>query len=235
MNEPQQLARVLKALEGIQSEFNSAQSGSKRVSLADLIVLAGCAGVEQAARDAGQEVTVPFTPGRMDASAEPTDVEAFQPMEPYADGFRNYEKAQYAVSAEEMLVDRAQLLTLTAPEMTVLVGGLRVLNSNHGQTTQGVFTDRPGQLSNDFFVNLLDMGTKWEEATSDANLFEGHDRKSGELKWTGTRVDLIFGSNSELRALAEVYACADSQKKFVSDFVAAWTRVMELDRFDLTR
>ena len=234
VNEPQQLARVLKALEGIQSEFNSAQSGGKRVSLADLIVLAGCAGVEQAARDAGQEVTVPFTPGRMDASAEQTDVDAFEPMEPYADGFRNYEMAQYAVSAEEMLVDRAQLLTLTAPEMTVLVGGLRVLNSNHGQTAQGVFTDRPGQLSNDFFVNLLDMGTKWEEASSDANLFEGHDRKTGELKWTGTRVDLIFGSNSELRALAEVYACADSQKKFVSDFVAAWTRVMELDRFDLT-
>jgi catalase-peroxidase len=224
---------VLQTLEEIQSGFNSAQSGGRKVSLADLIVLAGCAGVEQAAKNAGHAVTVPFSPGRMDASQEQTDVEAFEVLEPMADGFRNYQKAKYAVSAEELLLDRAQLLTLTPPEMTVLVGGMRALNANFGQTRQGVFTDRPEALTNDFFVNLLDMGTVWKAVTEDEDLFEGRDRKTGEAKWTGTRVDLIFGSNSELRALAEVYATADSQEKFVHDFVAAWTKVMNLDRFDL--
>jgi catalase-peroxidase len=227
VNQPDQLAKVLKALEGIQSGFN------KKISMADLIVLAGCAGVEKAAKNAGYDVTVPFTPGRMDASQEQTDVVSFSVMEPEADGFRNYQKAKYTVSAEEMLVDRAQLLTLTPPEMTVLVGGMRVLNTNFGGTRNGVFTDRPEALTNDFFVNLLDMGTVWKPSSADDSVFEGTDRKTGVLKWTGTRVDLIFGSNSELRALAEVYACEDSKEKFVDDFVAAWHKVMNLDRFDL--
>ncbi len=233
VNQPERLAQVLQTLEGIQSAFNSTQSGGKRISLADLIVLAGCAAIEQAAMRAGHEVSVPFTAGRMDASQEQTDVEAFEPLEPIADGFRNYQKAKYSVSAEELLVDKAQLLTLTPPEMTVLVGGLRVLNANVGQTSQGVFTDRPETLNNDFFVNLLDMGTVWQAASPDEDLFEGRDRKTGEMKWTATRVDLVFGSNSELRALSEVYAAADAQEKFVRDFVAAWTKVMNLDRFDL--
>jgi catalase-peroxidase len=234
VNQPAQLAKVLKTLEGIQSAFNKAASGGKKVSLADLIVLGGCAGVEQAAKKAGHEVTVPFTPGRMDASPEQTDVASFAVLEPVADGFRNYQKTRYAVSAEELLVDKAQLLTLTAPEMTVLVGGMRVLNANFGQSQHGVFTKRPETLSNDFFVNLLDMGTTWKAASEDKDVFEGRDRATGELKWTGTRVDLIFGSNSQLRALAEVYACEDSPEKFVHDFVAAWNKVMNLDRFDLS-
>ena len=233
VNQPAQLAQVLKTLEGIQSAFNSAQSGGKKVSLADLIVLAGCAGVEQAAKNAGHEVTVPFTPGRMDASQEQTDVESFAVLEPIADGFRNYLKGKYTVSAEELLVDKAQLLTLTAPEMTVLVGGMRVLNANFGKTQHGVFTKKPEALTNDFFVNLLDMGTEWKAASKDADVFEGHDRKTGAVKWTGTRVDLVFGSNSELRALAEVYGCEDSREKFLHDFVAAWNRVMNIDRIDL--
>ncbi len=233
VNQPAQLKTVLDTLEGIQTEFNSAQSGGKKVSLADLIVLGGCAAVEQAAKNAGCAVTVPFTPGRMDASLEQTDVESFAVLEPTADGFRNYLKGKYSVSAEELLVDRAQLLTLTAPEMTVLVGGMRVLNANFGQSQHGVFTARPETLSNDFFVNLLDMRTAWQASADDENVFEGRDRATNELKWTGTRVDLIFGSNSQLRALAEVYACADSQEKFVHDFVAAWDKVMNLDRFDL--
>jgi catalase-peroxidase len=233
VNQPAQLKTVLQTLEGIQKEFNSAQSGGKRVSLADLIVLGGCAGVEQAAKKAGQDVTVPFTPGRMDASQEQTDVEAFAVLEPAADGFRNYVKAKYAVSTEELLVDRAQLLTLTAPEMTVLVGGMRVLNTNFGQSQYGVFTKRPETLTNDFFVNLLDMRTTWKATSEDADVFEGRDRAAGETKWTGTRVDLIFGSNSQLRALAEVYGCEDSQEKFLHDFVAVWNKVMNLDRFDL--
>jgi len=233
VNQPAQLAKVLKTLEGIQSSFNGAQSGGKKVSLADLIVLAGCAGVEQAAKNAGHEVTVPFTPGRMDASEEQTDAASFGVLEPKADGFRNYQKARFAVSAEEMLVDKAQLLTLTAPEMTVLVGGLRVLNANVGKSQHGVFTKRPETLSNDFFVNLLDMSTEWKAVSKDADVFEGRDRKTGEVKWTGTRVDLVFGSNSQLRALAEVYGCEDSREKFLRDFVAAWSKVMNLDRFDL--
>jgi len=233
VNEPEQLATALKTLEGIQKEFNSAQSGAKQVSLADLIVLGGCAGVEQAAKSAGHDVTVPFTPGRTDASQEQTDVTSFHVLEPKADGFRNYLKAKYAVSAEELLVDRAQLLTLTAPEMTVLVGGLRVLNINFGQSPHGVFTKRPGTLTNDFFVNLLDMRTEWKATSEDADVFEGCDRESGELMWTGTRVDLIFGSNSQLRALVEVYGCEDSREKFLNDFIAAWNKVMNLDRFDL--
>ena len=233
VNQPEQLARVLEALEGIGQEFNGAQSNGKAVSLADLIVLGGCVGVEQAAKAAGHDVTVPFTPGRTDASAEQTDVVSFAVLEPKADGFRNYLKSQYAVSAEELLVDRAQLLSLTAPEMTVLVGGLRVLNANVGQSQHGVFTKRPEALTNDFFVNLLDLGTTWRAASEAEDVFEGHDRATGEPKWTGTRVDLIFGSNSELRALAEVYACDDAQEAFVRDFVAAWTKVMTLDRFDL--
>jgi len=232
VNQPAQLAKVLETLGGIQKAFNGAASGGKKASLADLIVLGGSAAVEQAAKKAGHDVTVPFAPGRTDASQEQTDVESFAYLEPVADGFRNYLKAKYAVSAEELLIDKAQLLTLTAPEMTVLVGGLRVLGANHGKSQHGVFTKRPETLTNDFFVNLLDMSTEWK-ATSDENVFEGHDRKSGEPKWTGARVDLIFGSNSQLRALAEVYGSADAQAKFVADFVAAWTKVMNLDRFDL--
>ena len=233
VNQPAQLATVLQTLEGIQRDFNNAQSGGKKVSLADLIVLGGCAGVEQAAKNAGHAVTVPFTPGRTDASQEQTDVEAFAVLEPVADGFRNYQKSKFTVSAEELLIDRAQLLTLTAPEMTVLIGGLRALNANAGQAPHGVFTSRPGTLTNDFFVNLLDMRTAWKPTAEDADLFVGRDRSTGELKWTGTRVDLVFGANSQLRALAEVYGCADSQEKFVNDFVAAWNKVMNLDRFDL--
>jgi len=227
VNQPQQLAKVLKTLEGIQKDFG------KKVSLADLIVLAGCAGVEKAAKDAGFNVTVPFTAGRMDASQEQTDAASFAVLEPYADGFRNYQKAKYSVTAEELMLDKAQLLTLTAPEMTVLVGGMRVLGTNFGGSKHGVFTNRPGTLTNDFFVNLLEMGTEWKATSEDEDLFEGHDRKTGKLKWTGTRVDLVFGSNSILRALAEVYAQDDSKEKFVHDFVAAWNKVMNLDRFDL--
>ena len=233
VNQPAQLSKVLKQLEGIQTEFNKAQSGSKKVSLADLIVLGGCAGIEQAAKNAGHKVTVPFAPGRMDASAEQTDTASFAVLEPIADGFRNYLKCQHTVSAETLLIDKAQLLTLTAPEMTVLVGGLRCLKTNFRGAKHGVFTKRPGALTNDFFVNLLDMGTEWKPVSQAADLFEGRDRKSGKLKWTGTRVDLIFGSNSQLRAYAEVYGCQDSQKKFLHDFVAAWNKVMNLDRFDL--
>ncbi|PKN19365.1 MAG: catalase/peroxidase HPI [Deltaproteobacteria bacterium HGW-Deltaproteobacteria-6] len=233
VNQPARLAKVLKTLEGIQSAFNDARSGGKKVSLADLIVLAGCAGVEQAAKNAGYKVTVPFAPGRMDALQEQTDVQSFAVLEPVADGFRNYQKNKYAVKPEEMLVDRAQLLTLTAPEMTVLVGGMRVLLTNSGGSRHGVFTKRPEALTNDFFVNLLDMSTMWAATAEDADIFEGRDRKTGELKWTGTRVDLIFGSNSQLRALAEVYACDDSREKFLYDFIRAWNKVMNLDRFDL--
>jgi catalase-peroxidase len=235
VNEPAQLAKVLKTLEGIQSAFNGAQAGGKKVSLADLIVLAGCAGVEEAAKKADHNVTVPFTPGRMDASQEQTDVGSFAVLEPIADGFRNYLKGKYSVSAEELLVDKAQLLTLTAPEMTVLVGGMRVLETNFGHTPHGVFTERPGALTNDFFVNLLDMGTEWKAVSQGGDVFEGRDRKTGQVKWTATRVDLVFGSSSQLRALAEVYGSADARKKFVQDFVAAWTKVMNLDRFDLAR
>lgn len=231
-NQPAQLAKVLETLENIQGAFNGAQSGGKKVSLADLIVLAGCAGVEQAAKNAGHAVEVPFTPGRMDAAQAQTDVESFAVLEPIADGFRNYQKGKYTLPAEALLVDKAQLLTLTAPEMTVLVGGLRVLDTNIGQTRHGVFTQRPESLTNDFFVNLLDMGTEWK-ATDGRDVFEGRDRATGALKWTGTRVDLVFGSHSQLRALAEVYGSADAQAKFVRDFVAAWDKVMNLDRFDL--
>ncbi|HMO39522.1 MAG TPA: catalase/peroxidase HPI [Saprospiraceae bacterium] len=235
VNNPAQLAKVLQTLEGIQKTFNSAQSVGKQVSLADLIVLGGCAGIEQAAKNAGHTITVPFTPGRTDASQAQTDVESFAVLEPNADGFRNYKKSKYTVAAEEMLVDKAQLLTLTAPEMTALVGGMRVLDTNFDQSRHGVFTTRPGALTNDFFVNLLDFGITWN-ATSDAQeTFEGRDRITGQLKWTGTRVDLIFGSNTELRAIAEVYACEDANEKFVQDFVAAWHKVMNLDRFDLAR
>jgi catalase-peroxidase len=233
VNQPARLAKVLETLEGIRTAFNSARSDLKKVSLADLIVLAGCAGVERAANDAGHDVTVPFTPGRMDAAQEQTDAASFAVLEPVADGFRNYLKTRFSVSAEELLVDRAQLLTLTAPEMTVLIGGLRVLNTNFGQTQHGVFTKRPGTLTNDFFVNLIDMGTIWKATSEDHDLFKGSDRVTGELKWTATRVDLIFGSNSQLRALAEVYACEDSLEKFLHDFVLAWNKVMNLDRFDL--
>ncbi|MFW9937589.1 MAG: catalase/peroxidase HPI [Candidatus Thorarchaeota archaeon] len=233
INQPTQLVKVLETLERVRAEFNDAQSDGKKISLADLIVLAGCAGIEQAAKNAGYQVEVPFTPGRMDASREQTDEKSFTFLEPKADGFRNYQKAVYAVSAEEMLIDRAQLLTLTAPEMTVLVGGLRVLNTNFGGTKHGVFTKRPEALTNDFFVNLLDMNTTWKAANEDKTLFEGHDIESNELKWTATRVDLIFGSNSQLRALAEVYGSDDAQEKFLHDFVAAWNKVMNLDRFDL--
>jgi catalase-peroxidase len=232
VNQPAQLARVLDTLEGIQEAFDGAAGGGKKVSLADLIVLGGSAAVEQAAKKAGHDVTVPFAPGRTDASQAQTDVESFAYLEPVADGFRNYLKARYAVPAEELLIDKAQLLTLTAPEMTVLVGGLRVLGANHGKSQHGVFTTRPETLTTDFFVNILDMSTEWK-ATADDNVFEGHDRRTGKLKWTGTRVDLIFGSNSELRALAEVYGSADAQAKFVADFAAAWTKVMNADRFDL--
>ncbi len=233
VSQPAQLKTVLQTLEEIQKEFNSAQSGGKRVSLADLIVLSGCAGVEYAAKKAGHDVTVPFTPGRTDASQEQTDVESFAVLEPAADGFRNYLRTKYAVSTEELLVDRAQHLTLTAPELTVLVGGMRVLNANFGKSQHGVFTKRPETLTNDFFVNLLDTRTSWKATSEDEYMFEGRDRVTGELKWTGTRVDLIFGSNSQLRALAEVYGCEDSQEKFLHDFVAAWNKVMNLDRFDL--
>ena len=231
VNQPEQLKAVLAALEKIQQEFNSSQKGGKKVSLADLIVLAGAAAIEQAAKNAGQGVSVPFLPGRTDASQEQTDVASFGVLEPKADGFRNYLKAKFSVSAEELLVDKAQLLKLTAPEMAVLVGGLRVLNINYGQSKHGVFTKRPETLTNDFFVNLLDMGTAWKPTTDDADVFEGRDRATGELKWTGTRVDLIFGSNSQLRAVAEVYAEIDSQEKFLQDFVAAWNKVMNADRF----
>jgi catalase-peroxidase len=235
VNQPAPLAKVLKTLEGIQRAFNGAQSAGKMMSLADLIVLAGCAGVEQAAKNADQSVTVPFTPGRMDAAQDQTDVESFAVLEPIADGFRNYLKGKYTVPAEALLIDKAQLLTLTAPEMTVLIGGMRVLQTNVGGVKHGVFTKRPQALTNDFFVNLLDMGTEWKPASKDAAIFEGRDRKTGELRWTGTRVDLVFGSNSQLRALAEVYASSDAQKKFVHDFAAAWNKVMNLDRFDLAR
>ncbi|MBU1404104.1 MAG: catalase/peroxidase HPI [Proteobacteria bacterium] len=233
VNQPKQLSKVLATLESIQKKFNSAQSGKKRVSLADLIVLGGCAAIEQAAKKAGHKVVVPFTPGRTDASQEQTDAKSFSVLEPKADGFRNYLKSKYAVTAEELLVDRAQLLTLTAPEMTVLVGGMRALNANFGQAKHGVFTKRPETLTNDFFVNLLDMSTTWKPAPADENIFEGRDRVSGKVKWTGSRVDLVFGANSQLRALAEVYAQGDAEKKFVRDFVAAWDKVMNLDRFDL--
>jgi catalase-peroxidase len=235
VNQPARLARVLRTLEEIRSAFNSTASGGRKVSLADLIVLAGCAGVEQAAKNAGHEVMAPFTPGRMDASQEQTDPVSFAVLEPKADGFRNYQKTHYAASAEELLVDKAQLLTLTAPEMTVLVGGMRVLNTNIGESKHGVFTKRPEALTSDFFTNLLDMGTEWKPVAKDADVFEGRDRKTGEVLWTGTRVDLIFGSNAQLRALAEVYGSADGEEKFLHDFVAAWTKVMNLDRFDLAR
>ncbi|MGJ8582782.1 MAG: catalase/peroxidase HPI [Marinosulfonomonas sp.] len=232
-NQPDQLAKVLKTLEGIQADFNADQSGGKKVSLADLIVLGGAAAVEQAAKAAGHDVVVPFTAGRMDASAEQTDAESFDVLEPVADGFRNYLEKEFSISAEELLIDRAQLLTLTAPEMTVLVGGLRALNANTGQAQHGVLTTRPETLTNDFFVNLLDMATEWKPASDKDGVYEGRDRESGDLKWTGTRVDLVFGSNSQLRALAEVYAQGDSEPRFVNDFVSAWTKVMDADRFDL--
>jgi len=233
VNHPVELAKVIAKLESIQLAFNNSHSGGKKVSLADLIVLGGCAAVEQAAKNAGHEVTVPFTPGRMDASAEHTDVASFSVLEPIADGFRNYLKCQYTVSSEALLVDKAQLLTLTAPEMTVLIGGMRVLKTNAGATQHGAFTKRPESLSNDFFVNLLDMSTEWKPVSRDADVYEGRDRKTGELKWTGTRVDLVLGSNSELRAVSEVYGSSDAEAKFVHDFVAAWNKVMNLDRFDL--
>jgi catalase-peroxidase len=233
VNQPAQLAKVLETLEAIQKEFNASQSGGTKVSLADLIVLGGGAAIEKAAKGAGHEVKVPFTPGRMDASQEQTDAHSFAPLEPTADGFRNYLRGKQRVSAEELLVDRAQLLTLTAPEMTVLVGGLRVLGANVGKSTHGVFTKRPETLTNDFFVNLVDMSTQWHPSAGSEGVYEGRDRKTNEVKWTGTRVDLIFGSNSQLRALTEVYACSDSKEKFVKDFVAAWTKVMNADRFDL--
>jgi len=234
-NQPAQLAKVLKTLEGIQSAFNGAQSGGKKVSLADLIVLGGDAAIEAAAKKAGHDVQVPFAPGRMDASQEQTDVESFAVLEPIADGFRNYLKGKYSVPAESLLIDKAQLLTLTAPEMTVLIGGMRVLKTNVGGTQHGVFTKRLEALTNDFFVNLLDMNTQWKPVTKEADAFEGRDCKTGQRKWTGTRIDLVFGSNSILRALAEVYGSADGEKKFVHDFVAAWTKVMNLDRFDLAQ
>jgi catalase-peroxidase len=233
VNQPAELARVLSALDAIRTEFNDAQSGGKKVSLADLIVLGGCAGVEAAAKKAGHQVTVPFSPGRTDASQEQTDVASFAPLEPLADGFRNYARKGLEASAAELLVDKAQLLTLTAPEMTVLIGGLRVLNANVGQSSHGVFTTRPETLTNDFFVNLLDMRTKWQRSAAAEGVLEGRDRATGDLKWTGTVVDLVFGSNSQLRAVAEVYGSADAQDVFVRDFVAAWNKVMNLDRFDL--
>jgi catalase-peroxidase len=233
VNQPAQLAKVLQALDAIRKEFNATQSGDKQVSLADLIVLGGSAAVEKAAKDAGVDVTVPFSPGRADASQAQTDAESFEVMEPVADGFRNYLKGTSAVPAEVSLVDRAQLLTLTAPEMTVLVGGLRVLGANSGQSVRGVFTKTPETLTNDFFVNLLDMSTEWKAIDGSNNVYEGRDRKTGEVKWTGTRADLVFGSHSQLRAFAEVYASADAKQKFVKDFVKAWTKVMNADRFDL--
>ena len=233
VNQPAELAQVLSTLETVQAAFNGAAGRGKKVSLADLIVLGGCAAVEQAARKAGHEVKVPFSPGRMDASQEQTDVDSFAVLEPTADGFRNFARKGLEGSAAELLVDRASLMTLTAPETTVLVGGLRALNANVGQARHGVFTRRPEALTNDFFVNLLDMGTKWQESATSEGVLEGRDRATGELKWTGTIVDLVFGSNSQLRALAEVYGCSDSQQPFVHDFVAAWSKVMNLDRFDL--
>jgi catalase-peroxidase len=233
VNNPAQLSTVLAKLEFIQNEFNSAQADNKRVSLADLIVLGGCAAVEKAARDGGHNVTVPFTPGRADALPEQTEVDSFRYLEPQADGFRNYKRSHHTTPSEEMLVDKANLLTLTAPEMTVLIGGMRVLNTNYDGSQHGVFTKSPGTLTNDFFVNLLDMSTKWQTTNGTGEVFEGRDRETGERKWTGTRVDLIFGSHSELRALAEVYACWDSKEKFVNNFIAAWDKVMNLDRFDL--
>lgn len=233
VNNPFQLGQVLAKLENVQANFNKAQSGSKKVSLADIIVLGGCAAIESAAKKAGFEVTVPFTPGRTDATQEQTEIDSFAFLEPQADGFRNYTKKKYSVTAEELLVDKAQLMTLTAPEMTVLVGGMRVLNANYDHSSMGVFTDNPETLTNDFFVNLLDMGTVWNKKSGSEGVYEGRDRSTGAVKWTGSRVDLVFGSNSELRAIAEVYACDDSKEKFVNDFVAAWTKVMELDRFDL--
>jgi catalase-peroxidase len=233
VNQPAQLARVLKALEGIQTAFNGSAAGGKKVSLADLIVLAGCAAIEKAAKNAGQDVSVPFTPGRTDSSQEQTDVESFEVLEPIADGFRNYLKGRYVVPSEALLIDKAQLLTLTAPEMTVLIGGMRVLGTNADKSKHGVFTKQVESLTNDFFVNLLDMGTEWKPVSKVEDVFEGRCCKSGEVKWSGTRVDLVFGSNAQLRALSEVYASSDAQKKFVHDFVAAWNKVMNLDRFDL--
>ena len=233
VNQPAELAKVLKSLEAIQTEFNGSQSGGKNVSLADLIVLGGCAAVEEASKKGGHTAKVPFTPGRTDASQEQTDVNAFEVLEPAADGFRNYLRKGHERSAEELLVDRARFLTLTAPEMTVLIGGLRVLNANFEHSKNGVFTDRSGTLTNDFFVNLLDMNTVWHSSSACEGEYEGRDRATGEVKWTGTRVDLVFGSNSQLRALAEVYACDDSKETFVKDFVAAWNKVMNLDRFDV--
>jgi len=234
VNQPKQLAKVLAKLEAIQKEFNSSQKGGKKISLADLIVLGGCAGVAEAAKKAGHDVKVPFTPGRTDAVQEQTDVDSFAVLEPKADGFRNYLRYQNGVPAEELLVDKAQLLRLTAPEMTVLIGGLRVLGANAGGSKHGVFTKQPEKLTNDFFVNLLDMNTKWQPSTADgAGVYEGRDRKTGEVKWTGTRVDLIFGSHSQLRALAETYASSDSKERFVKDFVATWAKVMNADRYDL--
>ena len=233
VNNPSQLSKVLDVLEGIQKAFNDTQKGGKKISLADLIVLAGCAAVEKAAKDAGHDITVPFTPGRMDASQEKTDVESMALLEPVADGFRNYRQAKNTVATEALLVDKAQLLTLTAPELTALVGGLRVLNTNFDGSAHGVFTERPGVLTNDFYVNLLDMGTAWKPATEDRELFQGYARATGKPTWTATRADLVFGSNAELRAVAEVYGSADGKQKFVKDFVAAWDKVMNLDRFDL--
>jgi len=235
VNQPAELAKALRTLETIEKDFNGAQSGGKKVSLADLIVLGGCAAVEAAAKKAGHDVQVPFSPGRTDTSQEQTDVHSFAVMEPTADGFRNYLGKGHQRSAEELLVDRAQMLTLTAPEMTVLVGGMRALNANFGQSQHGIFTKRPETLTNDFFVNLLDMRTKWQAASTPEGVFEGRDRATGETKWTGTRVDLVFGSNSQLRAIAEFYACDDSKEAFVKDFVAAWNKVMNLDRYDLRK
>jgi catalase-peroxidase len=233
VNQPFELGKVLQALETIQKDFNGTKSGGKKVSLADLIVLGGCAAVEEAAKKAGHDVKVPFSPGRADASQEQTDVDSFAVLEPIADGFRNYIRKGHEGAAAELLVDKANLLTLTAPEMTVLIGGLRALNANFGQSAHGVFTKRPGTLTNDFFVNLLDMNTKWQKAATSDGVLEGRDRATGNLKWTGTVVDLVFGSNSQLRALAEAYACGDSEPDFVRDFAAAWSKVMNLDRFDL--
>lgn len=233
VNNPPQLAKVLQTLESIQGDFNNSQSGSKKISMADMIVLGGCVGVELAAQNAGHEITVPFTPGRTDATAEQTDIESFTILEPFADGFRNYVRDSYPVSTEELLVDRAQLMTLTAPEMTALIGGMRVMNTNYDHSAHGVFTKRPGALTNDYFVNLLDLGTAWKSTSDADDMFEGQDRRTGDLKWTGTRVDLIFGSNTELRAIAEVYGCQDGEERFVKDFVKAWDKVMSLDRFDL--
>ena len=235
VNQPTELAKVVQKLQTIQKDFNGTKSGGKKVSLADVIVLGGCAAVEEAAKKAGHKVVVPFAPGRMDALQEQTDAASFAVLEPIADGFRNYQRKGLQVPAEELLVDRAQLLTLTAPEMTVLIGGMRALNANVGQSKHGVFTKRPETLTNDFFVNLLDMGTEWKAVSEAKDVFEGRDRKTGEVKWTGTRVDLVFGSNSQLRAIAEVYACEDCGEKFVKDFVAAWSKVMNLDRFDLAQ